>query len=205
MARILLAWQYGAGFGHIAQLMPLARELRTRGHEVALVLADKGATRTFWEPEGFEAHQAPGLPPRKAWDYSAPTDTMADVFLLWGYDDAAFMGQIAGMWKETLERLNPDLVICETAPLVNLVAKGRWPTIVIGSGYAVPPAGQPMPTARFWQDEKYPAHSVRAEAVMTEVANRLRRELKLPALNYLSDLFAGDATFRAAPRDFCHQ
>ena len=40
MARIVFAWELGGHTGHVTTLMPIARALRARGHEVQFLLRD---------------------------------------------------------------------------------------------------------------------------------------------------------------------
>lgn len=40
MSRILIAWELGADYGHISTFLPIALEMKRRGHEPILVLRD---------------------------------------------------------------------------------------------------------------------------------------------------------------------
>ena len=40
MAKFLLAWEMGAGIGHITRLQPIAKELVERGHRVYLAVRE---------------------------------------------------------------------------------------------------------------------------------------------------------------------
>ena len=40
MSGILCVWELGAGYGHLGRLLPVALQLRERGHEVVFALRD---------------------------------------------------------------------------------------------------------------------------------------------------------------------
>ena len=46
MARVLVAWELGAGYGHIERIAPVAGRLRARGHTLAYAFRDLVRTET---------------------------------------------------------------------------------------------------------------------------------------------------------------
>ena len=40
MSRIAFAWELGSAYGHISGLLPFARKLKQRGHDVALIVRE---------------------------------------------------------------------------------------------------------------------------------------------------------------------
>lgn len=59
MARILMAWELGAGFGHLAPLKPLAEALTARGHHVSFILHETLPAERLLGPQGYCWPQAP--------------------------------------------------------------------------------------------------------------------------------------------------
>ncbi len=53
MARILMAWELGAGYGHLAPLLTLARPLKAAGHEVSFVVRDVVAAEAVLAGSGI--------------------------------------------------------------------------------------------------------------------------------------------------------
>src|SRR5690242_5607737 len=146
MARVLCAWELGSGLGHVGRLVPIARELRELGHEVVMVLRDS-AYIDLVRSEGFETLAAPLL---HALRETNPLPLNAsDILLNLGYDDARALHGALRAWRSTLALVAPDVVVADYAPMA-LVAGGleRIPRVTIGSGFALPPAGDPIPALR---------------------------------------------------------
>src|SRR3546814_14121331 len=66
--------------------------------------------------------------------------------------------------------LRPDVVVGDFSPTLNLAARGRVPSIVVGNGYTIPPGGRPMPPIRPWQPA-LEAFSVTHEAELLATAH----------------------------------
>ena len=59
MSHIVYAWELGAGYGHLAAFLPLAKALRAAGHEVTCVIKELTHAETLLGQEGFAFLQAP--------------------------------------------------------------------------------------------------------------------------------------------------
>ncbi len=59
MARILVAWELGAGYGHLYAFPRLAHALRERGHEVLFALRDLARAERVLGNGEFVLLQAP--------------------------------------------------------------------------------------------------------------------------------------------------
>ena len=59
MARYLFAWELGGDYGHLARLLPVALELRSRGHEVVFAVRDLMGAEKLLTPHGIRTYQAP--------------------------------------------------------------------------------------------------------------------------------------------------
>jgi len=53
MSLILITWEIGANYGHALRLLPVARELRRRGHQVVFALNDVRDAGSIVAAEGF--------------------------------------------------------------------------------------------------------------------------------------------------------
>ncbi len=91
-------------------------------------------------------------------------------------------------WDSILAATAPDLVVADYAPAASMIARGRIPLIVAGNGFTAPPGDM----KRF-----PPLHRVTAprwnEDDTLRAVNRALRFLDRPALEYLPQIFAGDA------------
>ena len=62
MAKILFAWELGGDYGHLARLLPLARELLARGHRPIFVLRDLLGAEAILAPHGLAASRLVEFP-----------------------------------------------------------------------------------------------------------------------------------------------
>jgi len=148
MARVLFAWELGLGLGHVRRIFPIAREVRALGHEVSVALRDSAFLDSA-HGEGFEAFAAPILRPPA--NVNPSPLNHSDVLLNLGFDDVrAVHGALRG-WRSLLELLVPQVVVADYAPTA-LVAAGLagLPRVTVGSGFALPLPGDPVPALRPW-------------------------------------------------------
>ena len=67
MARILIGWETGAGYGHVAGIRLVARALQARRHEVILALRNVIEVAPMLKHEPYRVLQGPH------WPYPAPS------------------------------------------------------------------------------------------------------------------------------------
>ena len=90
--------------------------------------------------------------------------------------------------------VKPRLVVMDFAPALRLALDRSIPTIVVGNGYSVPPAGRPLPPLRPWR-QTVPALSRAHEALILEKLNRNRASANARAVDFVADVFQGMETF----------
>jgi hypothetical protein len=137
--RVLLAWEMGAGLGHVRRLLTVAEALRGAGWEPWLALRDIQVLPERLAAVAAGVLQAPVLvsqaPPRTTF----AAQTYADIMAVSGYlSETALAATLAG-WDGLLELLAPRLVVADYAPVLPLAALGRVPVIAFGDGFCVPP------------------------------------------------------------------
>ena len=204
MASILLANEFGTGLGHINHLAMLARRLDARHRLVFAVentaFASPVLQRHFGESVAvIQGSTWAAIPERAA--SRGPTRTLADPFNLFGLGDADVLGAVAAHWDGIIARHRPNLIIADAAPALRVAAAGRVPMVVIGSGYTVPPPGQPLPLIRPEESEKPEAARV-LEARMLGGLNAVRIARGDIPFAHFADAFAGDDTFVCTLPDF---
>lgn len=148
MARILCAWEFGGGLGHVRRLLPIARELRDRGHEVHFAFRDAASLEPVAR-EGFEGYAAPRLrlPSRPN---LAPAN-FSDILLNEGYGDIAGLAGALRAWRTLLALLRPQVVVADYAPTAMLAARASGICrVTVGSGFALPRLSDPLPALRPW-------------------------------------------------------
>ncbi len=142
MARVLLAWELGAGFGHLMALAHIARTLVPE-HQVTLALpaVDEGAL--FFRDLPVRVRPActfdtrETLPLRAGRRFSARD--YGDILAFQGFAEAATLAPQLAAWDALLREVDPHLVVADGSPALCLAARGRVPTIATGAGFAVPP------------------------------------------------------------------
>jgi hypothetical protein len=142
MAHVLLGWELGGNRGHATTLLGIARELRARGHRVSFALQRLDCLPAE-EVDGAELWQAPVTPRlllNSAKLRSAPPATMGDILVRLGFDDPWLIESLIRGWDRLLAAIGPDLVVAEYGPFLLAAARGRVPTMSVGTPFGVPPA-----------------------------------------------------------------
>ena len=141
MAHVLLGWELGGNRGHALRLADLARTLRARGHRTSFALQRVDALAQA-DAQGDPVWQAP-LTPRlltsaRRPTYGPPTG-MGDILARLGMDDPGIVRAMIAAWRTLLGEVRPDLVLADFAPFLLLAARGRVPTVGLGTGFSCPP------------------------------------------------------------------
>lgn len=185
MARILICWELGAGYGHLARLAPVARALAALGHEVAVAARDILSAHAMLG--GFAIHQAPirlsgTALPGAALNY-------ADILMRSGLSDGPAITALIAAWRALFDALSPDLIVADHAPTALLAARaGNRKAAALGTGFAVPPPLNPMPTVLPWRQVDTAALE-QTEARFLAAANDALTGLDAAPLNAVADLF----------------
>ena len=148
MMRFLFAWEQGGRLGHLSKMLPIARILRERGHEVLFAVKEVGTAHQFLD-EGFGYIQAPipiGLKKSRR-----EVASFADVLDETGFGDAAILGGMVRSWQTVFDLYKPDVILSQHAPTVTLAA-GLFgiPCLKLSSGFESPPEISPYPCFRPW-------------------------------------------------------
>jgi hypothetical protein len=138
--RVLLGWELGGGFGHIASLQGIAKRIQESlscNFLYALRVPENGRKSGIpWNNIIAAPHpkRAPSAEPPKARDSYG--EFVSEALMI---DEGAFAFRLAG-WDKIINDFKPDLIIADYAPGLSLFARGRWPVLAIGNGYTLPPA-----------------------------------------------------------------
>jgi len=182
--RVLMAWELGAGLGHVTPLLALARALRARGHEVTFALrAQEHAARIA--AEGFLFMQAPAAPPGNA----QPVRYRCFAELLLGEAFASEAGALAAAraWRYIFSALRPQLLLADHAPAALLAAHGfGLPAVTFGTPFTAPPAAARLPS--FIPDIQV---AERFDALLLDRLNAVQKALATPPLQAAGELYRG--------------
>jgi UDP:flavonoid glycosyltransferase YjiC (YdhE family) len=191
MAHIHLTWELGGGLGHAGRLKPLAQALMAGGHRVSLSLRDLVHTHALLadlHAPKLQApvwlHRAEGMPPTQA--------SLAEILLTCGYLDARAVRGLVGGWRDMLQLLKPDLLVCDYAPTAVLAARSLGLRCAsVGIGFYMPPQHRALPSLRDW--EAIPAQRLAgAEARVLATANSVLAAHGAAPFTHASDLLLGD-------------
>lgn len=145
MAHVLLGWELGANRGHVLRLYLMGKALREAGHRVTFAIQRIDGLSEA-EAGGSPVWQAP-LTPRLLISgamVGGVTVGMADILGRLGFDDRAIVATMINGWHHMLAAIRPDIVLGEYAPFLMLAARGRLPTMSIGTAFSQPPATMPQ-------------------------------------------------------------
>ena len=149
MKTILFAWELGAHYGHIAQLIPVARRLREMGCAVHFALGDISSAAELLYPEGMSFLQAPMV--RQHRRYPGHPANYPDIMRRFGFGDRATLQSLVLGWRELYRLVNPDVIVLHNAPTATLASWGSGARrVTLGMGWDVPPLETPM--RRFCQE-----------------------------------------------------
>jgi UDP:flavonoid glycosyltransferase YjiC (YdhE family) len=188
MSRILYVWELGDGYGHTNCFLPLALELRQRGHEIVFALRDLSYAQVLLGEYGFAYVQspvwlpiAPGLP--------SPPLNYAEILHRFGYLDPSGLGAMVRAWRQLYAWVQPDLILADHAPTALLAACGTGiPRALLGNGFFSPPRVDPTPNFRPWL-EVSSQRLIDSDAIALATMNRVLADLGVAPLKRLVDIF----------------
>ena len=186
---VLLGWELGGGLGHAGPLLSLARALATKGCRPVLVWRDVVQPWSLLRGESFPVFQAPFWQPRPS-PQPFQAAGYADILAVNGYGSADDLRPLVEAWQAILNEVRPALVVCDHAPTLCLAAYGAIPTVLLGSGFILPPS----------EGERFPLLASGHPPTMSEeevLANvrEVQRHRDRPAPATLPALFAAAERF----------
>lgn len=200
LPHILFAWEMGANFGHVAQIVGVARALQGRAR----------ITMALREPEGLR-RLAPDLPVTllKA-PHAVPSTrrvqlpsglNYAGVLRHEGWDHAEDLAAQIEAWTTLFDLTRPDVVACQAAPTAQLALMGRdLPVVAFGSGFDAPPQTTPLPAFDPTPPQGHPETAAQQEAAVLSIANQALARHRRPPLSQFTDLLrAGTQALTTVP------
>ena len=202
MARYLFAWELGGDYGHLARLLPVALDLRSRGHEVVLAVRDLMGAEKLLTPHGLTYFQAP-LWLRKVTQLPAAI-SYPELLMRFGFLNATALTGICKAWRNLIAQLKPDAVVLDHAPTALLATRGLSVARAnFGTGFCIPPHVRPMPHFRWWQRENM-ARLDDSERHAVATANQVLVELDAPTMLGMGELSECDDTLMCTFAELDH-
>jgi UDP:flavonoid glycosyltransferase YjiC (YdhE family) len=186
--KVFYAWEIGEDLGHITSFLPLALELRRRGHDVITALRELPRAESIIGRHGFTMLQAPlwqGTllnPPR-------PSISYAELLFFFGYLDASRLTAMIKAWTGLMSLIEPDMMIADHAPTALIAARVLGiPRATIGSGFDLPPATSPFANMRPWLNVS-PERLMQSDQRVLRTINAAMEAFSAQPLQRLSDVF----------------
>ncbi len=193
MSRILLAWELGAGFGHLGPFLMIANRLLERGHELNIAAREVASAVSAVGNLPIAVYQAPvclnvygGL--------QEPPLNYAEILMRYGYLDRAMLRGLLAGWRSLMRTTQTDVVVADHAPTALIAARLEGiPISVIGTPFSVLPEVHPTPNMRDWIAVP-PARLADSDRRVLEVVNAVLpdKDLQLSALH---QIFSGTGKF----------
>lgn len=187
MSRVLLAWELGSNLGHLSRLLPLARALRARGHEVLVAVRDVGLATEVLAPTGIPFIQSPRGSGNLHSD-ARPT-SFADVMLMQGWENPTVLWGLVQAWGNLLKLFRPSLAVLDYSPTMLLAARIlALPSVLLGTGFELPPIDTPLPVLPGFPGSPLEAATA-ADTRALRAANSVLDAYGAPRLAALRDVF----------------
>jgi hypothetical protein len=184
----LIAWELGAGWGHVARLRPIARTLQQHGHEVVVALRDVAATGSLFTRFGIPCIAAPF---KLGWPSNSirPAISFAHILHNVGFADADELAPLVAAWDALYDLVEPDVILFDHSPTALLASRDRSVArVVVGDGFCCPPSGDLMPILAPWRPND--GGRLRADERHTlAVANRVLVARGAAPLSRLTDIY----------------
>ena len=129
-----------------------------------------------------------------------------DVLHNTGFGDVETLDVLCGAWRNLLDAVEPDMLVCDHAPMALLASRWRQlRRVVVGTGFTVPPAVSPWPDLRYWSETNAADPTLqRDEKQIAANVNALLDRHRLPGVANLAAIYEADATFLMTFQELDH-
>ncbi len=193
MSRIAFVWELGSSYGHISVLLPFAKKLKQRGHDVVLVSRELQNASNLHH-EGIPILQAPlWLNPPKG--LSEPPLNYSEILMRYGYFNAESLAGLVSAWRSLFALHGSDLIVADHSPTALLAARSMGlAATTLGSGFYLPPRQTPLPNMRPWLN--VPQERLKnSDAHVLKAMNTVLSAYKVKVLGGVHELFETEENF----------
>lgn len=205
--RALFAWELGKNFGHVTQIIGIAKALHVGGWEIFFALKTPAAIQSFDEGVEYKLIQAPYSPVRPLGQPGKPFRPLfyPDELVPCGYDNPRSLAALVKCWRDLFDLVQPDVLIEQSAPTALLASKDlNFARVSLGRGYDMPYTQTPMPAFRFW-DKTDPTVLERRERWVLSIINKALSETGSPTtLKRFAQLLEVDRKYLCTIKELDH-
>src|SRR5690348_15422954 len=119
MARILMSWELGAGYGHMAPLISLALPLKAAGHDVTFAVREPTTARALLGNHDIPVLEAPA---NRQVPGNVVLHSYPQILLHTCFNRTEDVMARAAAWREIFARTGAELLISEYSPTAMLAA-----------------------------------------------------------------------------------
>jgi UDP:flavonoid glycosyltransferase YjiC (YdhE family) len=193
MAKILYAWEFGSGLGHLMIARPILAELQLAGHIVALASPNPRTALGVISLSRMEYLQTPKFP-LAITQQTRQVRCYAEMFLRFGMRNVDQVVKVLQGWIEIFRQFTPDAIVADYGTLVKLAARACGiPVLQLGHGFLCPPVtinNQPYDPQFHIADQE----RQNFERELVQCLNQALRQLNHPPLASLGDWLQASAT-----------
>ena len=202
MSRIAFVWELGTSYGHISVLLPFARMLKQRGHDVVLVLRELHNTSGMLS-DGIPILQAP-MWLLQAKGLSNPPLNYSEILMRYGYLNADGLAGLVSAWRALFKLHACDVIVADHSPTALLAARSMGlAATALGTGFYFPPRQTPLPNMRPWL--KVPIKRLEnSDALVLNNMNAVLSAHQAPPLASMNDLFEIEENFLCTVAELDH-
>ncbi len=194
MAKIVFAWELGGHTGHVTTLLPIARAMQARGHDVSFLLREPKSGADLAGAAEIPRAAAPiWVGPAK---YANPLN-FGQILQNFGYHLHDSLRQLIDAWRERLA--DAQAVVANVSPAAHIAARTLGvPSFEISQGFHVPPPTMPSPPLRHWEPAPR-AELEAADGAVLEAINAVLSAHGAARIGTIGELFSGRAMLLTYP------
>ena len=197
---LLYGWELGGGMGHITRARPIIAKFIDAGWKVVAAVRDVTSARSWFAETancgGLTVCQAPIFSHRSS---AGPTTySLADTFAKIGFADQDVIEPVVKSWDRLIAHVQPSLVVSDTSPSLNVMTNKRVPTVVVGNGWTIPPAGRLNYDAPVGSVGV--SHSRLSEGRILDAFSSVLRKARLDEPTSFSELLRADKNYVLIPQ-----
>lgn len=193
MKRVLLAWELGAGYGHLVKLGGIARALQAAGLDCLFAVRQlESAAETFGADPVLRNLPLLQSPLRIGIGKNPVALQLSYASLLHntGFDDPASLAARIRAWRALLVAFRIDALVVDHSPIAIIAADSLGlPVCAVGTGFTLPPLTAPFPSFRADLDVRR-EQLVRNESQVLLELNLALERLALPPYPTLQRILA---------------
>lgn len=183
MSKVVFTWELGQGLGHLVRYRGLIARLLAAGQEVYYIARNANRVREVNPQSSLRVEEIqPEFPPMAERIIDPSIASYATLLINCGFHDAARLAHRTSRWIACLERIKPDIVICDHSPTALFANRLLgFPLIITGNSFTVPPHEVPFRLHQYWRfehSERYFALERSLNATMNAAAKRVSADAK---------------------------